>query len=98
MSPSQERNLALFLPVYPFESILQKNCKHSVTRDNAGKLAKQIVFDPSTAVEKSVTPYGTKFNQVIRIVGENGKTIDVDFAWIRNNDGVVRLVTAFPQR
>lgn len=68
------------------------------TRDNADKLAKQIVFDPSTAVETGVTPYGTKFNQVISIVGENGKTIDVVFAWIRNNDGIVRLVTAIPTK
>jgi len=68
------------------------------TRNNADKLAKQIVFDLSVAVETSITPYGTKFNQVISIVGENGKVIDVDFAWIRNNDGVVRLVTAIPAR
>ncbi|SRR5258708_29300292 len=68
------------------------------TRDNADKLAIQIVFDLSAAVETSITPYGTKFSQVISIVGENGKVIDVDFAWIRNNDGVVRLVTAIPTR
>jgi len=66
------------------------------TRDNADELAEQIIFNPSTAVETGVTQYGTKFNQVIRIVGENGKTIDVTFAWIRNNDGLVRLVTAIP--
>jgi hypothetical protein len=66
------------------------------TRENADKLAKQIVFDPAKAVETGVTQYGTKFNQVISIVGENGKTIDVTFAWIRNNDGIVRLVTGIP--
>ncbi len=68
------------------------------TRNNADKLAKQVVFDISAAVETSVTPYGTKFNQVISIVGENGKVIDVHFVWIRNTDGVVRLVTAIPAR
>jgi len=66
------------------------------TKDNADKLAEQIVFNPSTAVETGVTQYGTKFNQAICIVGENGKTIDVTFAWIRDNDGLVRLVTAIP--
>lgn len=66
------------------------------TKDNADKLAEQIVFDPSTAVEAGITQYGTKFNQVIGIVGENGKTIDVTFAWIINNDGTARLVTAIP--
>jgi hypothetical protein len=65
-------------------------------RENAPDLAKQIVFDGSKAVETSVTQFGTKYNQVIPITGPNGKTIDVTFAWIRNNDGVVRLVTAIP--
>lgn len=68
------------------------------TRENADQLAKQIVFDPSKAVETTVTQYGTKYNQVITIVGANGKRIDVLFAWIRNNDGVVRLVTAIPTK
>ena len=35
-------------------------------------------------------------NQVITIIGANGKSIDVTFAWIRNNDGVVGLVTSIP--
>lgn len=66
------------------------------TRQNESDLAKQIVFDPNRAVETGVTQYGTKYNQVIPIVGANGKTIDVTFAWIRRDDGVVRLVTAIP--
>ncbi|MEX3655692.1 MULTISPECIES: DUF6883 domain-containing protein [Mycolicibacterium] len=66
------------------------------TRENAPDLAKQIVFNESKAVETGVTQYGTKYNQVIPITGPNGKTIDVVFAWIRNDDGVVRLVTAIP--
>ncbi len=68
------------------------------TRDNANELASQITFDPSAAVEKGATQYGTKFNQAISIVGANGRTIDVVFAWIRNNDGVIRLVTAIPTK
>ncbi|MHA3022473.1 WXG100-like domain-containing protein [Mycobacterium sp. BMJ-28] len=66
------------------------------TRENAPDLAKQIVFDESRAVETGVTQFGTKYNEVIPVTGANGKTIDVTFAWIRNNDGVVRLVTAIP--
>jgi hypothetical protein len=66
------------------------------TRENAPELGKQIVFDEAKAVETGVTQFGTKYNQVIPIVGANGKTIDVTFAWIRNNDGIVRLVTAIP--
>jgi hypothetical protein len=65
-------------------------------RENASDLAKQIVFDESRAVETGTTQFGTKYNQVIPIVGANGKTIDITFAWIRGNDGVVRLVTAIP--
>jgi len=68
------------------------------TRENQAKLASQIVFDPAKAVETAVTQYGTKYNQVIGIIGANGRMIDVTFAWIRNNDGVVRLVTAIPTK
>lgn len=68
------------------------------TRENAADLQKQIVFDPAKAVATGVTENGTKYNQVIPIVGANGKTIDVTFAFIRNNDGVVRLVTAIPTK
>jgi hypothetical protein len=66
------------------------------TQDNMDDLAKQIKFDPKKAIETGVTQHGTKYNQIIKITGANGKVIDVKFAWIRNNDGVVRLVTAIP--
>jgi hypothetical protein len=59
-------------------------------------LAKQLVFDESKAVKTAATPYGTKFNQTINVVGANGKTIPVKTAWIRGSDGVARLVTAVP--
>jgi hypothetical protein len=66
------------------------------TRENAEGLAKQLVFDESKAIETAVTPYGTKFNQTINVVGANGRTIPVKTAWIRGSDGVARLVTAVP--
>ena len=68
------------------------------TRNNADDLAQQVVFDPSTAIQTAVTPHGVKFNQVIPITGANGRTIDVTFAWIKNNDGVTRLVTSIPTK
>ncbi len=68
------------------------------TRENSDDLARQIVFDESKAVEFGSTQYGTQYNQVISITGENGKIIDVKFGWIRNSDGVVRLVTAIPTK
>jgi len=67
-------------------------------QSNLDALSRQIVFDPARAVETGVTEFGTKYNQVISIVGANGKTIDVTFAWIRNEDGVVRLVTGIPAK
>jgi filamentous hemagglutinin len=64
------------------------------TQDNLDDLARQIKFDPSKAIATELTQHGQKFEQVIQIVGANGKRIDVLFVWIRNNDGVVRLVTS----
>ena len=66
------------------------------TRSNADDLAKQLTFDPAKAIQTAVTEHGTKFNQLIDVVGANGRTIPVKVAWIRNNDGVVRSVTAVP--
>ncbi|HEX8145842.1 MAG TPA: hypothetical protein VF591_01465 [Pyrinomonadaceae bacterium] len=68
------------------------------TRENMDDLARQITFDPAKAVQTAVTPNGVKYNQVIRITGANGRQIDVTFAWIRNQDGVVRLVTSIPTK
>ncbi len=66
------------------------------TKDNLDDLARQIKFHPAKAIQTGVTEHGTKFNQVIEIIGANRKRIEVTFAWIRNNDGVVRLVTGIP--
>ncbi|MCR9143036.1 MAG: TIGR04388 family protein [bacterium] len=68
------------------------------TSKNGSALARQIVFDPKSAVKTAVTEHGTKYNQVISILGANGRKIDVTFAWIKNNDGVVRLVTSIPAK
>ena len=68
------------------------------TRGNEQQLADQIVFNEAQAVPTTLTQWGQKFNQTISIVGANGKTIDVVFGWIKNNDGVVRLTTAIPTK
>jgi filamentous hemagglutinin len=65
-------------------------------KSNMDDLSKQIQFDPSKAIPTQLTEYGQKFNQIIPITGANGRIIDVNFAWIRNNDGIVRLVTGVP--
>ena len=67
-------------------------------QSNAGQLAKQIVFNKEKAVKTGITEHGTNYNQIIRIVGANGRIIDVNFAWIKNNDNVIRLVTAIPTK
>lgn len=63
---------------------------------NAAALAKQIVFDVGKATATQLTQHGQKYEQFIRINGANGRVIEVQFIWIKNNDGVVRLVTAIP--
>ncbi|MCT4713476.1 VENN motif pre-toxin domain-containing protein, partial [Enterobacteriaceae bacterium H18W14] len=67
-------------------------------KTNSNELSKQIVFDPAKAVKTTETQFGTKYDQVIPISGSNGRTINVKFGWIKNNDGVVRLVTAIPAK
>jgi len=67
-------------------------------KGNSSDLAKQIVFESSKAGKTAETQHGVKYDQVISITGANGRTIDVKFGWIKNNDGVVRLVTAIPAK
>ena len=67
-------------------------------KTNVSKLAKQIVFDPKKAIQTAVTEHGIKYTQVIKITGTNGRVIEVTFAWIKNNDGIVRLITAIPTK
>lgn len=63
---------------------------------NMSRLSKQITFVEKTARATQMTEYGQKYEQTIKIAGANGRNIDVLFVWIKNNDGVVRLVTAIP--
>jgi hypothetical protein len=67
------------------------------TKENPDGLAKQLVFDQEKAIQTDVTQYGTKYNQTIDVLGANGRTVPIKTAWIRNNDGVVRLITAVPE-
>jgi len=67
-------------------------------KSNMDELASQIVFDPKSAVMTEVTPYGTKFDQFISIEGVNGRVIEVQFSWIKNSDGIPKLVTAIPTK
>lgn len=75
-----------------FESALGFN------KNNAKGLADQIKFDPKKATKSATTEHGTKYNQLIPVKGANGKTIEVNFAWIKNNDGIIKLVTAIPAK
>lgn len=68
------------------------------TRENADELARQLVFDRETAVPTIKTNHGQKFSQTIPIKGPNGRTIEVVIIWIRNLDGVIRMVTAPPPK
>ena len=67
-------------------------------KDNSNLLAEQMVFDFDKATKTITNEYGTKFSQVISIQGVNGKIIDVEFIWIKNNDGVIRFVTSIPTK
>lgn len=92
------QGVTLFRPALagPFATLVltAKSFGSGFTEDNLDDLAQQIKFDPSKAIAKELTQHGQKIEQVIQIVGANGKPIDVLFLWIRNNDGVVRLVTS----
>ncbi|NGX85367.1 DUF6883 domain-containing protein, partial [Aequorivita sp. KMM 9714] len=68
------------------------------TLDNADDLAKQIVFNNKKAIATEVTKYGTKYSQNIAIKGANGRVVDVTFGWIKNKEGLVRLVTGYPAK
>lgn len=60
------------------------------TQENASELAKQIEFDPTKAKQTITSSYGVQYNQIITITititGTNGRKIDVQFGWIKNND------------
>jgi hypothetical protein len=67
-------------------------------QSNWQDLAKQLYFDPATAVPTKATQYGQTYEQVISITGVNGKTIDTTFVFMKDNSGTVRLVTGIPTK
>ncbi len=97
---SVEDKLARYLlnPNHPVGGTKAKFFEEALgfTKDNADDLARQFVFDPKKATQTTITEYGTKYNQIINVVGANGRTIPINTAWIKGDNGVVRLVTAVP--
>jgi hypothetical protein len=67
-------------------------------KSNWQQLGSQITFNESTAIATKLSQYGKTFEQVIPIVGKNGKTIDVTFVFMKDNTGTVRLVTGIPTK
>ncbi len=67
-------------------------------KSNVDQLSNQIIFDEKNAIPTVQTEYGQKYNQVISITGANGREIDVTFAWIKHNDGTIKLITAIPTK
>lgn len=67
-------------------------------KNNWRDLAKQLYFDPTTAVLTKTTQYGKTYEQTIPINGVNGKIIDTTFVFMKDNSGKVRLVTGIPAR
>ena len=70
------------------------------TRDNANDLARQIVFNQSQAMLTNIMNNGLIYRQLIEIRGANGRTKKIFFNWIKNPDGIVRLIGTgrFPKR
>ena len=67
-------------------------------KSNWQELASQLKFDESLAVKTKVTQYGTTYEQSIRLLGPNGNTINTTFVFMRDSDGVVKLVTGIPTK
>jgi len=99
-SVSAKLDTYLLEPTHPVGGSKAKWFKEALgfTKDNSADLAKQIVFNPEKAIQTTKNAYGTKFSQVISVQGANGKIIDVEFIFIKNNDGVIRLVTSIPAK
>ena len=99
-SVSAKLDTYLLKPTHPVGGSKAKWFKEALgfTKDNSSDLAIQIAFDPEKAILTAQNAYGTKFSQVISVQGANGKIIDVEFIFIKNNDGVTRLVTSIPAK
>jgi hypothetical protein len=63
-------------------------------------LVRQINFNRSAAKYLKTTTYGVLYNQVLRITGPNGKTIDcIRAGWLRDpSNGSIRLITILPPK
>lgn len=69
------------------------------TKDNMDDLAKQIKFDPKTAIFKKNNGYADLYEQMISVTGANGKTIKTQFNFaITNGESAPKLVGAIPAK
>ena len=69
------------------------------TKDNLDDLAKQIKFDPTKAVHKGNNGHADMYEQIIPIIGANGKKIDVQFNFaVQNGETAPKLVGAIPTK
>ena len=100
VSVDEKLNDYLLNPDYPVGGSKAKWFDEALgyNKSNIEDFSKQIVFDSKKAVQTSVTEHGVKYNQIISIKGANGNVIDIKFAWIKNNDGIIRLITSIPTK
>lgn len=67
-------------------------------KNNWQNLASQLKFNEATAIQTKTTQYGTTFEQSIPITGVNGKTVNITFVFMKDTNGVVRLITGIPTK
>jgi len=65
-------------------------------QSNWKSLSAQLYFDVETATATKTNEYGRTYEQVIPILGANGRTINTKFVFMQDNSGTVRLVTGIP--
>ncbi|MBB4236292.1 hemagglutinin repeat-containing protein [Rhizobium esperanzae] len=65
-------------------------------QSNWKSLSSQLYFDVEAATVTKTTEYGRTYEQVIPILGANGRTINTKFVFMQDNSGTVRLVTGIP--
>ena len=68
--------------------------------EHVSMLAKQIRFDPYSAIFSKDTKWGARFRQKLAIIGPNGKIIDgVRSVWQKDyNNGTITLITLLPPK
>ena len=67
-------------------------------KENWQNLASQLKFDQTKAVQTKTGQYGTTYEQIIPVAGANGNTVNTTFVFMKDNNGVVRLVTGIPSK